>query len=241
MKSAHRTSSRVLVVASHPDDEVIGCGGAIARHALTGDTVHVMILGEGATSRNDERGSAREKMELQRLSHAAKKAGKILGVQSLSMHGLPDNRMDSVDLLNVVKMIEEQIHLFQPDSVYTHHGGDLNIDHRLTHEAVITACRPVPGASVMQILFFETASSTEWQSPGTSPVFEPNWFVDITDTLALKLKAMRAYAPEVRLFPHPRSLEAIRHLSGWRGATAGVKAAEAFMLGRKVLRANGVK
>lgn len=222
----------VLVIAAHPDDEVLGCGATIAKHVQQGDMVHSLILAEGTTSRALNHNREQWESELSELAVAAHKASKILGTASVTLHKFPDNRMDGCELLDVVKMIEQAIDQHQPEIVYTHHCGDVNIDHRRTHEAVITACRPVPGHPVKSLLFFEIPSSTEWQTPGSAPIFAPNWFVDVTDTLALKLKALEAYQSEMRPWPHPRSLQAVELLARWRGTSVGVEASEAFVLGR---------
>jgi LmbE family N-acetylglucosaminyl deacetylase len=148
---------------------------------------------------------------------------------------MPDNRMDCVDMLDVVQQIEESVQRHKPCTVLTHNAGDVNIDHRIVHDAVIAACRPQPGHCVKKLLFFEVPSSTEWRPAASAPVFSPNFFVDISATLARKLKALEAYASELREFPHPRSLQAVSALARWRGASVGVMAAEAFMLGREVL------
>ncbi|MCA2879577.1 MAG: PIG-L family deacetylase [Microcystis sp. M046S1] len=224
----------ILVVAAHPDDEVLGCGGAIAKHTQNGDRVHILILAEGATSRNLERDRQLFQSELSALETAANQASKILGVNSLSLHDFPDNRMDSCDLLDIVKTIEQAINQYQPQIVYTHHAGDVNIDHQLIHQATVTACRPIPSQTVQTLLFFEIPSSTEWQTSGSALPFIPNWFVDISETLECKLQALKAYESEMRPYPHPRSLEAVEYLARWRAATIGVKAAEAFMLGRHI-------
>jgi N-acetylglucosamine malate deacetylase 1 len=224
---------KILVVAAHPDDEVLGCGATIARHAASGDEVRVLILAEGITSR----GAGRKASELAKLRSAAKKANGILAVKEHFLERMPDNRMDGVDLLDVVKVVERHVDEFNPQTVYTHHAGDLNVDHRVTHQAVMTACRPLPGHSVTRILCFEVPSSTEWQPPASGATFAPNWFNDVSRTLPVKLKALRAYAGEMRKWPHPRSLRAVEHLAHWRGATIGVDAAEAFMLARAVERA----
>lgn len=226
----------ILVVAAHPDDEVLGCGGTIAKHVQQGDRVHVAILGEGLTSRTQQRDTQYYGHELDDLREAAKLANQVLGVTSLELFDLPDNRMDSMDLLDVVKVIEGLIQRFNPMVVYTHHAGDVNIDHQILHSAVITACRPLPGSSVETILYFEVASSTEWQTPGSAAPFIPNWFVDISSTLALKVKAMEIYAAEMREWPHPRSVKAVEHLAHWRGATVGVNAAEVFVTGRNIVK-----
>ena len=147
---------------------------------------------------------------------------------------LPDNRLDSIDRLDLIKQIEERIACYQPQVVYVHHAGDVNVDHRRLHEAVITACRPTPFQPVRRLLSFEVPSSTEWQPPGSGPVFQPNWFVDITAHWSHKREALSAYASEMRPWPHARSLEALEHLARWRGAQVGFEAAEAFCLLRQL-------
>lgn len=225
----------ILVVAAHPDDEVLGCGGSIAKHSQQGDSVHVVILAEGVTSRDTQRNPEERKSELSALAKMAHQASEILGVMSLSLHNLPDNRMDSCDLLDIIKLIEKAINQHHPDIIYTHHPGDVNVDHRRIHEAVVTACRPLPDNQIKTLLFFEIASSTEWQTPHSAPAFTPNWFVDISDTLKIKLKALETYQSEMCPWPHPRSLTALEYLAKWRGSTVGVEAAEAFVLGRNLI------
>jgi LmbE family N-acetylglucosaminyl deacetylase len=169
------------------------------------------------------------------LAQAAQTAGTILGAASVELLDLPDNRLDSLDRLDVIKLIEERIARYQPEVVYVHHAGDVNIDHRRLHEAVVTACRPTPGHVVRRLLSFEVASSTEWQPAGSAPAFHPNWFVDISDQWERKRVALAAYASEMRSWPHARSIEAVEHLARWRGAQVGVQAAEAFCLLRQVV------
>jgi len=227
---------QVLVIAAHPDDEVLGCGGTMACHADQGDEVHLVILAEGVTSR-DERGDGDAlSEELATLADCTRRSSKVLGVKSILLHNFPDNRMDSLDQLDINKFVEKLIHEFQPEILYTHHVGDVNIDHRKIHEAVVTTCRPIPGNhQVETILFFETQSSTEWQPPGSSIPFVPDWFVDITDTFDQKLAALKKYESEMRPWPHARSIKAVEHLARWRGANIGVEAAEAFKLGRRLI------
>lgn len=230
-------SKKILVLAAHPDDEVLGCGGAMAKHAKAGDEVNVVILAEGLTSRDRHRNRAAHREGLSDLSDAAHRANEILGVASLTLHDFPDNRMDTLDRLEIVKTVEELVAKFRPNIIYTHHIGDVNIDHRRIHEAVVTACRPIPGnPTVEKLIFFETASSTEWQPPHSAPVFTPNLFVDITEFLHLKLAALEAYRMEMRDWPHARSVKALEHLARWRGSNIGVEAAEAFMIGREIMR-----
>ena len=228
-------SESILVVAAHPDDEVLGCAGTIARHADAGDQVQVLIVAEGATSRQQQRDREQVGDELSALAQAAHKAGAILGAAGVELLDLPDNRLDSLDRLDVIKQIEERINRYEPQVVYVHHAGDVNVDHRRLHEAVVTACRPTPGHVVKRLLSFEVASSTEWQPPGSAPAFQPNWFVDISDQWERKREALMAYSSEMRDWPHARSLQSVEHLARWRGAQVGVEAAEAFCLLRQLV------
>lgn len=228
---------RVLVVAAHPDDEVLGCGGTIARHAESGDEVHVLILGEGITSRDSRRDVTRRQAEITRLHRAGELAARTLGVAKVHRAYLPDNRFDSVDLLDVIKEVERVVEIVCPERLYTHHAGDLNIDHRIVHQAAVTAARPMPGSPVATVLAFETPSSTEWQGANSDLSFVPQVYSEVTRNLKKKLKAMAAYRSEVRRYPHPRSLRAIEILARHRGTAAGMEAAEAFMLVRDLIRA----
>ena len=223
----------ILVVAAHPDDEVLGCGASMAKWSNAGIEVNVLIMAEGATSRDKVRNREKRIDELSALAKSARSAGKILGVSSVQLLDFPDNRMDSVDRLEVIKAVEEHIKLLKPVTVVTHHSGDLNIDHRIIHEAVVTACRPKPGNRVRRLLSFEINSSTEWQ-PDSVSSFQPNWFEDVSGSISRKLQALEAYSIEIRPWPHSRSLKAVEHLARWRGTTVGTEAAEAFMLLREV-------
>lgn len=225
---------KVLVVASHPDDEVLGCGGVMARHADGGDEVQIVILAEGATSRDPLRNAEIRTGELEALRQAGRKAASILGIRAPVFCGLPDNRMDSLDLLDVVKIIEREMETFGPGVIYTHHGGDLNIDHRVAHQAVVTACRSLPGCSIRALYAFETLSSTEWATPEMGGLFQPNRFVGIAPYLERKLEALRCYETEMRQFPHPRSYIAVENLARLRGSAIGVEAAEGFQVIREL-------
>ncbi len=228
-------SKTVCVIAAHPDDEVLGCGGAIAKHIQQGDDVHVLIMSEGITSRDQDRNVEKRSDELSDLVSAAQEANKILGSTSLAFSQFPDNRMDSVDLLDVVKVVEGFFNDKNPKIVYTHHFSDVNIDHQTVHNAVVTAARPLPGSQLESVLFFEVLSSTEWQVAGNQKYFQPNWFVDISDTVNKKCDAMKVYNTELREWPHPRSVRGLEALASLRGCTIGVDAAEAFVLGRKII------
>ena len=223
----------VLIFAAHPDDEVLGCGGTLAKLAVEGASIHAAFMADGVFSREGSKAVQQAALKVRR--EAALTACNILGVKASFFGEFPDNRMDTVALLDIVKIIEFLIAKHRPDTVLTHHAGDINIDHRRVHEAVITACRPQRDHPVKTLLFFEVPSSTEWQLPGSVPFFAPNWFVDISETLKCKLAALDAYNAELRNWPHPRSSQGVEYLARWRGATIGVEAAEAFVLGRQLL------
>ena len=171
---------------------------------------------------------------VEELRDCSRQVADLLGITELFLYDLPDNRFDTIPLLDVIKIIEELIERLQPEVIYTHHGGDLNIDHAITQRAVLTATRPVVGCPIKKIYAFEVPSSTEWSFGQFQSAFQPNVFVDITDTLETKIKAMAVYESETRLFPHPRSFEAIRNIARRRGSMVGLKASEAFMLVRDV-------
>lgn len=217
----------VLIVAAHPDDEVLGCGGTIARLSSEGHCVNVLILGEGITSRIEE-GPVEEK--LKELNIQAKEVGAHLGVENVILASFPDNRFDTVALLDIIQCIESTIHCVKPDVVYTQAGGDLNSDHQLTFKATMTAVRPMEGSKVRALYAYEVASSTEWAFGQFEPRFLPSRFVDISDFLEKKLTAMRVYEGELRDFPHPRSIEALRANAEKWGAVSGMRAAEAFQI-----------
>jgi LmbE family N-acetylglucosaminyl deacetylase len=225
----------VLVIVAHPDDEILGCGGTAVRLVAEGHEVHFAILGEGVTSRHPQRcdADANQLAELHRQAHAA--AAKV-GVKNIMLHKLPDNRLDTVPLLDVVKLVEGLVKQVKPEVIYTHHAGDLNIDHGIIHRAVLTATRPVDESPVREIYAFEVPSSTEWAFQRIEPVFRPNYFVEITRTIKAKIAAMECYQTEARKFPHPRSPEALQALAARWGSVVGCAAAEAFELVRSVHR-----
>lgn len=219
----------VLVVAAHTDDEALGCGGTIARHVAEGDTVYAVFMADGVTSRE---GSVQD--ELIGRNAAAESVREILGIKENFYLNFPDNRMDSIPLVDVVQKLEPIIDKLQPNIVYTHHHGDLNVDHRITHQAVMTACRPQPGSRVRAIYAFEVMSSTEWATPTAEP-FLPNYFVDISKYLQKKNDVLNAYHMEMREVPHSRSAEHLITLACHRGQSVGVLVAEAFMSIRVVI------
>ncbi len=219
---------RALVVAAHPDDEVLGCGATVARLAASGAEVRTLFLATGAMSRSDATAA-----EVENLKRSAREAAKILGVAEIRFGEFPDNRMDTVPLLDVVRKIEKSARDFLPQLVLTHHCGDLNVDHRICHQAVLTACRPVPGSSVAAIIAFETPSSTEF-SGSAWPAFQPNLYIEVSEYFDAKLKALREYESELRPDPHARSMEQVKDKASLRGREAGIGAAEAFEIVRAI-------
>jgi len=224
----------ILVVAAHPDDEILGCGASIAKWSRIGEDVHILIMAEGVTSRSKTRDIDLKSEELSLLAKSAQQACEIVGATSVKLLGFPDNRMDSLDRIDVIKAVEKEVDRLKPHTIATHHSGDLNIDHRIIHEAVVTACRPLPDRSVRRLLAFEVPSSTEWQLTGSNIGFQPNWFENVSETIGLKIDALKIYESEMREWPHARSIINIENLARWRGSSVGHKAAEAFMLMREI-------
>ncbi len=223
----------ILVVAAHPDDEVLGCGATIARLQQEGPPVQIAILGEGITSRYTDRQQADRKL-IDELQACSRRAIEKLGIASVDHFELPDNRFDSLPLLEITKLVEQLVAKYRPETIFTHHPGDLNLDHGLTARAVLTATRPVAGQCVKQIYAFEAPSSSEWSFGKTGAPFAPNLFYDVSATLEYKLAAMGEYDSEARPFPHPRSPEALQARARHWGAVAGLPAAEAFELIRAI-------
>ena len=217
----------VLVVAAHADDEVLGCGGTIARLSASGRQVQIMFMTDGISARLEGDGEARRK--------AAIEAATIMGAETPRFGDFPDNAMDSIPLLEVARAVEVVINKFRPSLVLTHHHGDLNIDHEIVNRAVLTACRPQPGFCVRTLLAYSVRSSTEWAVPSQGNRFNPDVFINIEHQMDIKAKALAAYEMELREFPHTRSLEAVRHEAAVQGASVGLHAAEAMKLIRALV------
>jgi len=216
---------KVLVIAAHPDDELLGVGGTVKKHSLAGDEVRLVVACEGVSMRYDPDHAAT-------LHEQTQSAARILGAASVGFCGLPDQRLDTLPLVDVIARVEEEIERFQPETVYTHFGGDVNHDHRILFEAVQVATRPYAAPSVRELLCFSTPSATEWGFHAVQGSFTPDLLVDVTDTLESKIDAFLHYEKEIRPAPHPRSPESLRAIAAHWGTVFGAAAAEPFQVVR---------
>jgi LmbE family N-acetylglucosaminyl deacetylase len=224
---------KVLVIAAHPDDEVLGCGATISRLAMLGHEIHILILATGLTSRPNYDIQSSD-ASLQIHYNRAQRAGLHLGAKNVTFAGLPDQKMDTIPLLEITQRIEEEIDSVKPQTIFTHHGGDLNMDHVIAFRATLTATRPSAGCIVQSLYSYEIPSSTEWGFQKFEPRFQPNLFYDVTKTIRTKIEAMQIYESEVRDFPHPRSPSALEAIARRWGSVCGVQAAEAFEIVREL-------
>lgn len=220
--------NKILIIAAHPDDEILGCGGTVARLINEGAEAMTLILGEGITSRD---GIIDKKKELNELWEQTISANEVIGIKKVIIKDFPDNKFDVVPLLDIIKVIEKAKNEFKPDIIFTHYGNDLNIDHRITNWAVLTATRPTQDETVKEIYAFEILSSTEWNYPLT---FQPDYFVNIEDTIERKQLAMEEYKSELREYPHPRSVRGIELRARNNGMNCGLKYAEVFKTLRRI-------
>ena len=229
-------NKNILIVVAHPDDELLGLGGTMNKLIKEYNIkTHVIILGEGITSRSDSRDVGLWEQELVTHKNNIKNAQKEIGYHNVSVYDFPDNRFDTVSLLDIIKVIEKEKKDFIPDVVFTHHGGDVNVDHQRTFEAVITACRPMANETVKTIISFETPSGTEWRANSDPRHFFPNFFVSISEeNLDAKIKGMESYEFESRSFPHPRSPKALKIVAQRWGVAMGEELVEAFHIVRSI-------
>lgn len=228
------SNKKIMIIVAHPDDELLGIGGTIQKlKSEYNCKIDVIILGEGITSRDTIRDVERRNEELKTHQNNILVAKKILGYDELSIYEFPDNRFDNIPLLDIIKVIEKEKNRINPEVIFTHHGGDLNIDHQITFQAVMTSCRPQNTENVKSIFCFETPSGTEWQSSNHPLSFKPNFFIELNENqLKKKIEAMECYDFEKRKFPHPRSPQALKILASYRGISIGRKYAEAFFIVR---------
>jgi len=224
---------KILVIAAHPDDEILGCGGTIRRLISEGNEVYSLILSDGTTSRHDNINCQVDK-EIDERHQDSLLANKLIGYKDTFFCKFTDNSFDQEGLLNIVKLVEKYVSQIKPSIIFTHHYGDLNIDHRITFEAVETATRPMEDCTVREIYCFETFSATEWNFLNRDR-FNPNYFVNIEGTIKDKMEAMKCYKSELRNYPHPRSLEGLEVAAKRWGTVVGCSYAEAFELIRKIV------
>jgi LmbE family N-acetylglucosaminyl deacetylase len=212
----------VMVIVAHFDDEILGLAGTLKRLVDQGDRVISIITALG------------RKEEEHHIKMFAHKANEEIGVQELKFLEYPNLELEKIPLHILTKDIEKLIEKYQPDQIFTHHYGDLNRDHQITFQAVLTAARPLPSKKPIEILTFETVSSSEWNINTNDKTFKPNYYVDISSTFETKIAALKHYEVEMREFPHPRSYKGVKHLARVRGMTVGLPYAEAFEIIRRV-------
>jgi LmbE family N-acetylglucosaminyl deacetylase len=231
-------NKKILIVAAHPDDELLGLGATMHKLIKSKSVeTRVIILGEGITSRSDKRDEKMWKKELEIHHKNIEDARLAIGYGEVKTHNLPDNRFDTVPLLDIIKIVEKEKENFKPDVIFTHHSGDLNIDHQRTFAAALTAARPMAGETVQTIITFETPSATEWNSYSDSNQFSPNLFFEVSEEdINAKIRGMESYQFEKREYPHPRSPEALKYRARYWGLTVGVAYAEAFNVVRSIIR-----
>lgn len=225
---------RILIIAAHPDDETLGCGGLVAKRRST-TSVRVIFLAEGTTCRYeaDRIDSAAAREDIAARTDSARRALDLLGVTDVAFYDYPCGRLDQLPIIELNKVIEKELAQYGPDTVLTHAEHDVNNDHRIVYRSVSMATRPVGTQPVPAVLCFETPSSTEWNF--SSP-FEPNHFEVLSaEDVALKWKALECYESETSAYPHPRSREGIETLARYRGIQAGVSFAEAFRIVRTIV------
>lgn len=216
------SNEKVLVIAAHPDDETLGMGGTIHKLSKLGSRVRVVFLSDGVSSRNE----IRESLESRRA--AATDALKVLNCSDVYFYDYPDNSMDAVPFIKIVKAIEQNINDYGPTVLFTHFPQDLNVDHRITSKACLVAARPKVNRKIKSLIYFEVQSSTEWNFGGDQ--FIPNMFVDISNSFEIKMEALRQYQVEIEPFPEARSFVGIEARCTVRGVTVGVSKAEAFQI-----------
>lgn len=225
---------RVLIIAAHPDDEVLGMGGTIAKYAAAGAEVALLIVTDGSSAQYHESDDIAAIIE--KKKQETKECARILGISSIYYGGLPDMKLDVTPHVMVNAAIEKVVNEFQPDVVYTHFYGDVNKDHQCVYESTLVACRPVTGQTVKKLFAYSVPSSTEWNIQIERSAFMPNWYEDISGIYAeKKYDGFARYETELREYPHPRSIEYLRKADIAEGLRVGIGAAESFLLLRNII------
>ena len=219
----------VLVVVAHSDDESISMAGTIVKHIKKGDKVFVISMTDGVGARDDTNLN-----KIKQRKNASVTASKVLGFEWGDSYDFSDNVMDSYPLIEIVKAVEKAKYKYRPTLVYTHSGADLNVDHRVVANSVLTAFRPQPNELCKELRLFEVASATDYGSSAITGSFSPNLFIDISNEWPSKVKALEAYMEEMREYPHSRSIQGIKNLANLRGNQVGYDFAEAFEVIRKL-------
>lgn len=220
---------KIMIIAAHPDDELLGCGGTVAKLIEEGYSAKTVILGRGMLARGKE-----HEKHLEKHMENSKNANKEIGIDEIEIYDFPDNSFDTIPLLEIIKVVEKEITHYQPDIIFTHHGNDLNIDHRKTFEAVMTACRPQPGVINPKIYTFFIPSSTDWIDGDSLNSFVPNTYIDIEKQIDKKIKALSYYDTEMKEYPHSRSLESLKIFSKYWGNRVGMNYVEPLKLIREI-------
>ena len=219
---------KTLIVAPHPDDEVLGCGGTIARLSAAGCEVHVLVATQGRPPLFSEEG-------VRQVGQEMREAHRALGVTQTHQLDLPAAQLSTVEPARINGAIGEVIDSVRPDTLFLPFIGDIHVDHQIVFTAAMVAARPRHSAAPKTVLCYETLSETNWYAPPSTPAFVPNVFVDISEFLPRKIEAFQKFASQVRPFPEERSVEAIEALARMRGATNHLNAAEAFMNIRQIV------
>lgn len=223
---------RILVIAAHPDDEVYGMGGTMAKLSAQGHEVHVLIVTDGCTAQYAGRPDLPELIKTKQAE--AREANRLLGVKEVHFGAFPDMRLDTVPHVEVNRLIEETVDAVRPEAVYTHFYGDVNLDHQMVYRSTLVAVRPVPGQCVRELYCYRVPSSTEWSPQLAQTAFLPNVMEETVDYAEAKERALLAYQTEARPYPHPRSARYVRETDRARGLEWGLGPAEGFWLLRKI-------
>lgn len=219
----------VLVVVAHSDDESISMAGTISKHIKKGDKVFVISMTNGVGARDDANLN-----KINQRKNASVTASKVLGFEWGDCYDFTDNGMDSYPLIEIIKAVEKAKYKYRPTLVYTHSGADLNVDHRVVSNSVLTAFRPQPNELCKEIRLFEVASATDYGNSSITGSFLPNLFIDISNEWPVKVKALEEYLEEMCEYPHSRSIQGIKNLGNLRGNQVGYDFAEAFEVIRKL-------